>query len=278
MEDIDKEIQAPTITSRRRRDRQTRNELIQSIWLPILSLLLLIILWQVLVIKLEVPEYIMPPPSDFLVRLFESHALLIDHMRRTAAEVILGFLAATLISIPLGFLVASVKVIERAFYPLIVFIQLTPKIAVAPLFIVWFGIGMLPKVLLTFLLCFFPTLVASMTGFKSLDEHVLYLTRSMGASTWQTFRYIRMPSALPYIFSGLRVSIVFAVTGAIVGEYVGANRGLGYLLLRGTSYLDTTLIFAVLIVLALMGLVFSYFVQASEQFVMPWKGKGERGE
>jgi NitT/TauT family transport system permease protein len=196
-------------------------------------------------------------------------------MQRTAYEVILGFVLATLVSVPLGFAIVSVKFIERALYPLIVFLQLTPKIAFAPLFIVWFGIGILPKVLITFLLCFFPTLVASMTGFRSLDERILYLTRSMGASSWHTLKYVRIPSALPYIFTGLKVSIVFAVTGAIVAEYVGANKGLGYLLLRGTSYLDTSLIFAVLVVLALMGLVFSYIVQFIEQIVIPWRGKEE---
>jgi NitT/TauT family transport system permease protein len=148
-----------------------------------------------------------------------------------------------------------------------------PKIAVAPLFVVWFGFGPFPKVLFTFLLCFFPTLVASMAGFRALDERVLYLTRSMGASWWQTFCYIRLPSALGYLFAGLKVSIVFAATGAIVAEFVGANAGLGYLLLRGTSYLDMPLIFAILVALSLVGLVFSYAVQALESVLMPWQRK-----
>jgi NitT/TauT family transport system permease protein len=275
MPDIESEIQAPTLVSRKKRLRRSRIELIQTIALPIISLIILVVLWQYAIIIFEVPEYIMPPPSDFLARLIEDRALLFDQMQRTAYEVILGFVLATVISVPLGFAIVSVKFIERALYPLIVFLQLTPKIAFAPLFIVWFGIGMLPKVLITFLLCFFPTLVASMTGFRALDERILYLTRSMGASSWHTLKYVRIPSALPYIFTGLKVSIVFAVTGAIVAEYVGANKGLGYLLLRGTSYLDTSLIFAVLVVLALMGLVFSYIVQFTEQIVIPWRGKEE---
>lgn len=273
MADIETELEAPSIATRLKETGRTTGELVQSLGLPILSFILLIILWEILVIRLEVPEYIMPPPSDFFVRLVEERALLFDHLQRTATEVLIGFALATAISIPLGFVIASVRFVERTFYPLIVFLQLTPKIAIAPLFIVWFGFGIFPKVLITFLLCFFPTLVASLTGFKALDERLLYLTRSMGASSWQTFRYIRIPSALPYIFAGLRVSIVFASTGAIVGEFVGANRGLGYLLLRGTSYLDTNLIFAVLIVLSVMGLVFSYIVQYIEHIVMPWKGK-----
>jgi len=130
-----------------------------------------------------------------------------------------------------------------------------------------------PKILFTFLLCFFPTLVASMTGFRALDERLLYLTRSMGASGWQTFRHIRVPSALGYIFAGLKVSIVFATTGSIVAEFVGANAGLGYLLLRGTSFLDMPFIFAILVALCAVGIVLSYAVQLVENCLMPWQRK-----
>ncbi|HET6444992.1 MAG TPA: ABC transporter permease [candidate division Zixibacteria bacterium] len=270
--DIETEVKAPSLIGKKR--PSSRKEIFQRIWPPIFSFILLLIVWQVLVVGFEVPEYIMPPPSDFLARLVESRSLLFDHMLRTATEVALGFLLATAISVPLGYLIASVNFVERSVYPLIVFVQLTPKIAIAPLFIVWFGFGMTPKIFITFLLCFFPTLVASMAGFKSLDERILFLSRSMGATPKQTFRYIQLPTAMPYIFAGLRVSIVFAATGAIVGEFVGANKGLGYLLLRGSAYLDTALIFAVLIVLALMGLFFSYAVQFTEQIFMPWKRKG----
>ena len=270
--DIETEVKAPSLIGKKR--RSSGKELFHRIWPPVLSFVLLLVIWQILIVELEVPEYIMPPPSDFLARLFESRALLFDHMLRTATEVALGFMLATAISVPLGYLIASVSLVERSAYPLIVFVQLTPKIAIAPLFIVWFGFGMTPKIFITFLLCFFPTLVASMAGFKSLDERILYLSRSMGATPKQTFRYIQLPTAMPYIFAGLRVSIVFAATGAIVGEFVGANKGLGYLLLRGSAYLDTALIFAVLVVLALMGLFFSYAVQFAEQIFMPWKRKG----
>jgi NitT/TauT family transport system permease protein len=238
---------------------------------PVVTFGLLLLGWQFLVRAFGVPEYILPVPTEFLARLAESRALIWQHTLVTAREILLGFAFATLISIPLGFLIVSVKVLELALYPLIVFFQLVPKIAVAPLFVVWFGFGPFPKVLFTFLLCFFPTLVASMAGFRALDERVLYLTRSMGASWWQTFRFIRLPSALGYIFAGLKVSIVFSATGAIVAEFVGANAGLGYLLLRGTSYLDMPLIFAVLVALSLVGILFSYAVQALETVLMPWQ-------
>jgi NitT/TauT family transport system permease protein len=274
MSDLESEFTAPTISKKKK--NVSRREAWLNFLLPMITFILVLILWEFLVDFLKIPIYIMAPPSIFLRRVVEDWSLLADHMTRTAYEVFVGFTLATVISIPLGFIIASSKFLERTLYPIIVFIQLTPKIAIAPLFIVWFGFGIFPKVLITFLLCFFPTLVASLTGFESLDERVLYLTRSMGASRWQTFRYVRIPSAMPYIFAGLKVSIVFASTGAIVGEFVGANKGLGYLLLRGTSYLDTSLIFAVLVVLAIMGLAFSYSVQFLERIAMPWQGKEVR--
>src|SRR5215467_2456818 len=238
---------------------------------PIASFSVLFLLWQFGARAAGIPEYILPVPSEFLAKLWSSRALIGEHTLVTAKEIVLGFLMAAAISIPLGFFIVSIKPIERAVYPVIVFFQLIPKIAIAPLFVVWFGFGLFPKILLTFLLCFFPTLVASMTGFRALDERVLFLTKSMGATWWQTFRYVRLPAAMMYIFAGLKVSVVFAATGAIVGEFVGANAGLGYLLLRGTSYLDMPLIFAVLVALSVIGILFSYLVQYSERWLMPWQ-------
>jgi NitT/TauT family transport system permease protein len=246
-------------------------DLLGRIGLPMMSFIILLVVWEISVIVFDIREYIMPPPSTFLERVVDDRVILWRHMLVTGKEVLLGFTWATVFSIPLALVIALIPPIERAFYPLIVFFQLIPKIAIAPLLIVWFGFGIFPKILLTFLLCFFPTLVSSMAGFKAIDPRVLYLTKSMGASSWQTFIYVRIPTALPYIFSGLAVSIVFAVTGAIVGEFVGAQAGLGYLLLRGSSYLDTSLMFAVLVVLSIMGLAFSYAVTALEYIVMPWQ-------
>jgi NitT/TauT family transport system permease protein len=243
---------------------------ISAVLLPIATFAVLLVAWQFLVRLFGVPEYILPLPTEFLSKLVESRALIWQHTLVTASEVLLGFLFAAAIGVPLGLMIVSFKWLERSLYPLIVFFQLIPKIAVAPLFVVWFGFGPFPKVLLTFLLCFFPTLVASMTGFRALDERVLYLTRSMGANAGQTFRYIRLPSAIAHIFGGFKVSIVFAATGAIVAEFVGSNSGLGYLLLRATSYLDMPLIFAVLVALSAIGIVFSYAVQLLERLCMPW--------
>ena len=243
---------------------------VSAVLFPIATFAVLLLAWQFLVRLFGVPEYILPVPTEFLHKLFESRGLIWQHTLITGSEVLLGFLFAAAIGVPLGLMIVSFKSLERSLYPLIVFFQLIPKIAVAPLFVVWFGFGPFPKVLLTFMLCFFPTLVASMTGFRALDERVLYLTRSMGANPGQTFRYVRLPSALAHIFGGFKVSIVFAATGAIVAEFVGSNSGLGYLLLRATSYLDMPLIFAVPVALSIIGIVFSYAVQLLERLCMPW--------
>jgi NitT/TauT family transport system permease protein len=241
--------------------------------LPITAFTAIIAIWQLAVVGFDIRPYILPAPSSVLESLIVNVNVLWEAALITSTEVILGFLLAAFISIPLAYAIASVRVVEIALYPLIVVLQTVPKIAIAPLFIVWFGFDMLPKVLLTFLLCFFPILVDTMTGFKALDPRLLFITKSMGATGMQTFQYVRVPAAIPFIFSGLKVAVVMAVTGAIVAEFIGSNGGLGYLLLRASSLLDTSLIFAVLVVLSLLGLVFTYAVEFLEKVVAPWQRK-----
>ncbi len=238
--------------------------------MPAAAFVAVIILWELAVVALDIPSYVLPSPVVVGERMVTMLPSLWDASLVTGGEVLAGFAIAAVVSIPLAYLIASVRWVETTFYPLIVVLQTVPKIAVAPLFIVWFGFGPLPKILLTFLLCFFPILVDTLTGFKTLDRRLLYITKSMGASRLQTFGWIRLPAALPFIFSGLKVAIVLAVTGAIVAEFVGSNAGLGYLLLRASANLDTALIFAVLVVLSLLGLIFASLVEVAERFVAPW--------
>lgn len=253
------------------RSGRLANEAVSYVLLPAATFFSLVLLWEVLPPLLEVPAYILPVPSAFFAEFVNSFPQLFGHSLVTIQEIVYGFIAGVLISVPLALLIVSNKTLEKSLYPLIIFFQLIPKIAIAPLFIVWFGFGLFPKVFFTFLLCFFPVLVSSMSGFRELDPRILYLTRSMGASSWQTFRAIRLPAALPSIFSGMKVSIVLATTGAIVAEFVGANAGLGYLLLRATTFLNMPLIFACLMALCIIGLLFSFAVTLLESLVMPWK-------
>lgn len=239
--------------------------------LPVWVFIALIAAWWAAVAILKVPSFLLPPPQDVLPRIWEGRQSLFNHSMITIQEIILGFGLSVVTAIPLGLLIALSPIAKRMLYPLLVFIQLVPKIAIAPLFVVWMGFGLTSKVMLTLLLTFFPLLLASIAGFQILDQRLLYLTRSMGATTWQTFRYLRFPAALPVIFGGLKTSATIAATAAIVAEFVGSNNGLGYILLQGTANLDTTLVFAVLFLLTIIGLALNTIVEVVEYVMTPWQ-------
>jgi NitT/TauT family transport system permease protein len=239
--------------------------------LPALVFIALIAAWWAAVAVLKVPAFLLPPPEDVLPRIWEGRQSLSGHSLVTIEEIVMGFGLSVVTAIPLGLLIALSPTAKRMLYPLLVFIQLVPKIAIAPLFVVWLGFGLTSKVMLTLLLTFFPLLLASMAGFQILDQRLLYLTRSMGATTWQTFRYLRFPAALPVIFGGLKTSATIAATAAIVAEFVGSNKGLGYMLLQGTANLDTTLVFAVLFLLTIIGLALNTIVEVVEYIITPWQ-------
>lgn len=239
--------------------------------LPPLTFLGMVGLWWLAVEAFRIPAYLLPGPVAVFTRLVTDAALLWTHSQVTLTEILLGFGLTVVTAIPLGLLIALSPLAKQVVYPPIMLMQLVPKIAVAPLFLVWLGFGIESKVLLTVLMTFFPLLLASISGFAILDDRLLYLTRSMGASSWQTFRYLRFPAALPVIFAGIKTSATIAATAAIVAEFVGANKGLGYVLLRGTSTMDIELVFAVLVVLTLVGIVINYLVEFCEWLMTPWQ-------
>jgi NitT/TauT family transport system permease protein len=239
--------------------------------LPPLTFVAMIALWWGVVELFRIPAYLLPGPQSVFARLVADGALLWTHSKVTLTEILLGFGITIVTAIPLGLLIALSPLSKQLVYPPIMLMQLVPKIAVAPLFLVWLGFGIESKVLLTVLLTFFPLLIASISGFQILDDRLLYLTRSMGATSWQTFRYLRFPAALPVIFSGVKTSATIAATAAIVAEFVGANKGLGYVLLRGTSTMDIELVFAVLVVLTLIGVAINYAVEFCEWAMTPWQ-------
>src|SRR4051794_3331507 len=239
--------------------------------LPPLTFIGMVGLWWAAVKVFNIPAYLMPGPGGVFSRLVSDAGLLWTHSQVTLTEILLGFGLTVVSAIPLGLLIALSPLAKQVVYPPIMLMQLVPKIAVAPLFLVWLGFGIESKVLLTVLMTFFPLLLASISGFMILDDRLLYLTRSMGASSWDTFRYLRFPSALPVIFSGIKTSATIAATAAIVAEFVGANKGLGYVLLRGTSTMDIELVFTVLVVLTIVGIVVNYVVEFCEWAMTPWQ-------
>ena len=238
---------------------------------PPLTFAAMVGLWSAAITIFKIPAYLLPAPGAVFSRMVTDAGMLWSHSLITLTEIVLGFGLTVVTAIPLGLAIALSRVARQVMYPPLMLMQLVPKIAVAPLFLVWLGFGMESKVLLTVLMTFFPLLLASISGFQILDDRLLYLTQSMGASTTQTFRYLRFPAALPVIFSGIKSSATIAATAAIVAEFVGANQGLGYVLLRGTGTMDMELTFAVLVVLTVIGIVINYAVEFSEWIMTPWQ-------
>lgn len=231
----------------------------------------LMVVWEIAVRLSDVPAFTLPAPSDFLLRLVEEHERLIRHGLITTKMVAYGFLAGAIPGVILGYAIARWRIAERTLYPMVVFVQGLPKITLAPLMLVWFGFGTFPKVLLTALITVFPVLVDSVAGFKGIDRRQYYLSRSMGATWWQTFRYIELPSAAPQIFSGLKITIVIAVTVVIVVEWLNSRNGLGYLVLRAMDASDTPFIFAILVVGSAVGVALAYVVALAERLLLPWR-------
>jgi len=244
--------------------------------IPPLTFVGIVGLWAGVIKFFKIPAYLLPGPEAVFDRVITDRWMLWLNAKVTLTEIVLGFGLTVVGAIPLGLLIALSPLAKQTLYPPIMLLQLVPKIAVAPLFLVWLGFGIESKVLLTVLMTFFPLLLASISGFQILDTRFLYLTQSMGASMWQTFWYLRIPAALPVIFSGIKTSATIAATAAIVAEFVGANQGLGYVLLKGTSTLDIELTFAVLVVLTVIGIAINYIVEFSEWLMTPWQRQSVR--
>jgi NitT/TauT family transport system permease protein len=194
----------------------------------------------------------------------------LEHFWVTLGEALAGFAIAAVAGIAMGAGIAQFRLVERTVYPYLVALQTLPKIAIAPLIIVWAGFGLSSKVIIAALVAFFPVLVNVIVGLKTIDQSKLELMRSLRASRWQTFRLVTFPNALPFVFAGLDIAVVFSVLGAIVGEFVGAQRGLGNLILQFNVTLDIAGVFAVLILLAVLGIALHLAMQAVERRVIFW--------
>ena len=177
------------------------------------------------------------------------------------------------VAVPLALLIVSSNSLQRGLYPVIVFLNIMPKTVIGPILIVWFGIGPLAAVIIVFLMCFFPILVDSMTGFRAVDSRLFYITKSMGATTWQNFFFIRLPSSLQHIFGGMRIGIVKAVEGVMIAEFISSNKGLGFMIMRASSFMDMTLLFSGLIAAAIVALLFNSLLLTIEWLMIPWENQ-----
>jgi len=235
-----------------------------------LFFLLLLVVWQVLVTVRHVSDFVLPSPLVILQTTLQYFPLLMKHTWTTTYEIGIGFIIGNAIAVAMALLIVNSRLAEKALYPLLIASQTVPKVAIAPLFIIWFGFGFTPKLLLVFLLSFFPIVVSSIAGFKSADRDVMDFARTTGASGIRMFFKIRLPQALPHIFTGLKVGAALAATAAVVAEFVASDKGLGYLLLQYNGQLDTPMVFATIVILSLIGLVVYYAVEIVERLAIPW--------
>lgn len=238
--------------------------------LPAGFLLLLVVIWELAANYTNVPEYILPAPTSIVSRMFHSWGVLSNATWVTTTEILIGFGVGVALGIALAIPIAYSNVVRNTLYPLIVASQAVPKIAVAPLLVLWLGFDLTPKVVVTALMVFFPVTVTAAEGLSSVDPSLLDLLKSVNASRAQIFFRVRFPHALPQIFAGLKIGITLAVVGAVVGEWVGADSGLGYLLVYANTLLDSTLLFAALLLLIALGVVLFLIVGLLERVLLPW--------
>jgi NitT/TauT family transport system permease protein len=237
---------------------------------PTAAILATILAWHAVSIWVGVSPLILPSPGLVLETAYQYHAILPKHTMVTIVETVLGLLLSLLISVPLAIMIVWSPILRRTIYPLILGMQSIPKVALAPLFLIWIGYGMSSKVLIAASIAFFPILVDTVTGLALVERNLLDMFKVLRASTFQTFIKIRIPSAMPYFFSGTKVAVTLAVIGAVVGEFVGSDEGLGYLIMVSGSELNTAMVFVVLTILSIMGALMFEAVGVLQRIVCPW--------
>ena len=239
-------------------------------WVPaVLTFIGIFVLWEIITIIFGVPVYTLPAPSVIIDVMIEKRLLLLEHSWVTFAESAIGLGLSIVLSIPMGILIVYSPLFERTVYPLLVASQAIPKVALAPILVVWFGFGLMPKVLIAFFIAFFPIVVNTVVGLSRTPPEMIHLMRSLGASPVQILLRVRMMAAMPYIFAGIKIAAAFAVVGAIVGEYIAASSGLGYMQLVANNNFEIPLLFGTLVVLSVMGIAFFYLVALVEVLILP---------
>jgi NitT/TauT family transport system permease protein len=243
---------------------------IRSNWKVVATFVGVLVVWEIAVRLFGVRAYILPAPTEVLTALAGRASIVANATLFTLQPMLMGYAMAVVVGIGLALIVAFSTTMQAVIYPLIVFLQIVPKIAVAPLFIIWFGYGLIPKVLLVFLLSFFPIVVSAVQAFRSVDPDIMDLARATGANAWRVFWKVQVPHALPMLFTGFKVAAALSSTAAVVAEFVASDRGLGYLLLEYNNNMNTPMAFATIIVLSVMGLVLYGIVELIERAAIPW--------
>ena len=236
----------------------------------LLTLLALLAVWQAATALFALPAYLLPSPLVILSQIKRDWWMLLSHGWITVFEVVTGFVISVLVGVPIAIWVTYSKAFDHAVYPLIVGSQTIPKVALAPLLLAWFGFGMAPKIVIVVLVAFFPIVINSVVGLRGAPVEMLHLARSMGASPAQIFWRFRLPQALPNIFAGMKLATVLAVIGAVVAEFVGADSGLGYLIMIAGANFQIARQFSAIVVLSVVGMIFFWLAGRIERVCLPW--------
>ncbi|MGE0724308.1 MAG: ABC transporter permease [Alphaproteobacteria bacterium] len=240
-------------------------------WLfPLASGVVGLVLWELTVRWFKLPPYLLPAPSDTAAALVEYWPMIISNLGVTAFAAMLGFAIALVLGVLTGAAITASRLVDRTLYPWLVIWHAIPKVVVAPLFIVWIGFGLKSEVIFVIVFTFFPIIVNTVTGLKSADLDLLLLVRSMGASRLEVLWKVRIPGALPSIFAGIKISATLAPVGAVIGEFVASNQGLGHLLLQAVGGLETPLAFAAVFVISIFGIAIWYLAELCERWSIPW--------
>jgi NitT/TauT family transport system permease protein len=244
--------------------------------LPTLTIIALVGLWWLATIVFGWKPFLVPTPKDVWNELSRQRHLLPGHLETTLVETLEGFGLAIAIGVPVAVAIAYSRLLEATIYPALVALNAIPKIAIAPLLVIWMGFGAGPKIAMVVLICFFPIVISTATGLKSTPAEFVDLARSLSASPLQQFVKVRFPASLPFVFVGLKVAIALAVIGAVVGEFVGATNGLGYVIVASGQNANTSLAFAAIVLLSLLSIVLFYALVLLERLLVPWAAEVER--
>jgi len=242
----------------------------------IIFMILLLLLWQIISSVGSIPKYILPSPIDVGITFFNILPDIKDHLLTTLWEAIAGLVISIIVSFVLAVLMDSINIFKKAVYPILIVSQTIPIIALAPLFIIWFGFGLTPKILVVTLVCFFPIVVSFVDGMDSVDRDLLNLMRSMKASKLMIFRHIKLPAAIVSFFSGLRIAVTYSVMGAVIGEWLGGEKGLGVYMMRVKHSYSLDKFFATILVIVVLSMLLFKLISLIEYFSMPWKEHKEK--
>lgn len=241
-----------------------------AVLLPGTVLFLLLVVWEIAVGRADIEKWILPAPSMVLQSFWQSRELLWQHSLQTVAETVIGFGIAVVVAVVTATLIDLSDWLRKTVYPLLVISQTIPIIAVAPLFFIWFGYGLAPKIIVVTLVCFFPVTVNLADGYRLVDRDMIRLMSAMGANRSQIFRLVKLPAALPFFFSGLRIAGTYSVMGAVIGEWLGASQGLGILMTRSSQSFLTDRVFATIMVIIILSLAVCFLIDGLARLVMPW--------